>query len=273
MKNILVPIDFSTYADHALEIAAQIAKKNDMGIVLFHMIGISESVLAKSELQEQEEANYYMGLAKKKLKEIYGRPYMAGLKIVSVIQNYLIFSEIDAVAAEQQASLIVMGSHGTSGLGTFFVGSNTEKVVRSSSLPVLVIKEQNEDFKVKEIVFACDLKPENASAYFKLKKFALDFNANIHLVFINEAGMNFKTTAQIDAKMAAFKEALGNNPAVTIYNDHSIEQGIFNFCKKVGADLLAIPTHGRRGLAHFFMGSLGETVANKAKIPVLTLKL
>ena len=69
MKKILVPVDFSQHSEYALEVASKIAKQHGAGIVLLHMIGISDSVLANSETAEEAEAKYYLNLAKDKIKQ------------------------------------------------------------------------------------------------------------------------------------------------------------------------------------------------------------
>ena len=60
---------------------------------------------------------------------------------------------------------------------------------------------------------------------------------------------------------------------LNIYNDISVEAGILNFTKLIEADVIILNTHGRRGLAHLFNGSIGEDLANHAKLPVITFKL
>ena len=56
-------------------------------------------------------------------------------------------------------------------------------------------------------------------------------------------------------------------------SDYTVEDGILNFSNKMGADLIIIPTHGRKGLAHFFEGSIGEDIANHSTLPVMTFKI
>ncbi len=53
----------------------------------------------------------------------------------------------------------------------------------------------------------------------------------------------------------------------------NVSRDLFNYCNKAQMDVLAIPTHGGRGLSHFFIGSIGEDVANHASLPVLTFKM
>ena len=79
-------------------------------------------------------------------------------------------------------------------------------------------------------------------------------------------------------KMAAdfFSIANGdieNLKSTTFVSDKSVEKGILSFSNSVGADLITMSTHARKGLSHFFKGSLSENVANHASLPILTVKI
>tara|TARA_B100000949_G_scaffold235604_1_gene260349 strand:- start:16081 stop:16962 length:882 start_codon:yes stop_codon:yes gene_type:complete len=273
MKKILVPVDFSAYSEYALEVAAILAKQHGAGIVLLHMIGMSDSILANSEIAEEAEAKYFLKLAKEKIKEFTERQYLQNVAVSTIIQNYKDFGEVNQVAKEQNCDLVVMGSHGTSGFSDLFVGSNTEKVVRSSELPVIVIKKPHKDFTINKMVMACDLGKECIPVYRKAKTYAELFSASLEVVYINSAGANFMGHDDVEKRMESFKGEIGKDVKVDFYNHHSVERGILNYCFEKDADLLVIPTHGRKGLAHFVVGSLAENVSNHAKMPVMTIKL
>ncbi|MBQ0734740.1 universal stress protein [Aquimarina celericrescens] len=279
MKKILVPIDFSEYSEYALQAAATIAKKQNAEIIVLHMLGLSEAVLTKNEGQEVAEAMYYMKLAEKRFATFLDKDYLKGIKVTETVQNYKIFSEINEVAHENDVDLVVMGSHGVSGLREeVFIGSNTEKVVRTSDIPVLVIKNPGDNFKMDEVVFACDFKMENLRPYHNAMKLFESLGANVHLLYVNLPGERFKSTNQMEdrVKEFLFKADAGNlevHDKVVYYCDYTVESGVFNYSNKIDADVIAIPTHGRRGLAHFFSGSIGEDIANHANKPVLTFKI
>ncbi|MEX0289879.1 MAG: universal stress protein [Flavobacteriaceae bacterium] len=273
MRKILVPIDFSEPSVDALEVAAAIARERGASLVLLHMLGLSEAILTKNEAQEYEEAMYYMKLAQKRFKDFMNKPFLKGLDVYQIVQNYKIFSEINNVAREQGAELIVMGSHGTSGVGDIFVGSNTEKVVRSSEIPVLVIKEADPNFKIKKMLFACNFDNLLGLAYKNVKAFAESFSAELELIYINTP-YRFKSTSEVKERIDSFLFKVGEQgQKVKIYNDYSVEGGLFNYAKKQNSDVIAIATHGRKGLSHFFLGSIGEDLANHANIPVLTFRI
>ncbi len=278
MNKILVPVDFSEHSEYALEVAATLAKKYKAKIVVLHMLGLSEAVFTKDDSQEFMEAQFYMKLSKKRFSEFLDKPYLKGIEVSETIQNYKIFSEINDVAKEQNIDLIVMGSHGTGGLGEIFVGSNTEKVVRTSEVPVLVIKKKTSDFKIENVVLGFDFRIENKNAYQKAIQLFNGLHAKVHLVQVNLPGINFMSTTEIQEETDKFLRVAhhGDLPrSIEIHeiSDYSVERGVYNHANKIGADLIAVLTHGRSGLAHFFKGSIGEDLANHAKLPVMTFKI
>jgi len=246
---------------------------------VLHMLGLSEAILTKNESQEVEEAMYYMKLAETRFDTFLDQKYLEGITVTQLVKNYKIFSEINDVVHENNVDLVVMGSHGVSGLREeVFIGSNTEKVVRTCDIPVLVIKNPVDNFELDKVVFACDFKIENLRAYHNAMHIFDSFGASVDLLYVNLPGERFKSSGQIEeiVKEFLFKADEGNLDRfndVVYYYDYTVENGIFNYSNKIDADLIAIPTHGRRGLAHFFSGSIGEDVANHANRPVMTFRI
>jgi len=278
MKKILVPTDFSKHADYALKVAASIAKKHNGELVVVHMLGLSEAVINRDESREVMEALYYIKLAEKRFDEYLDKSFLEGIKIQTTVQNYKVFTELGTLAKDFNCNLIVMGSNGSTGWNEVFVGSNTEKVVRTSEIPVLVIKDNQEDFKINKAVFASDFKDENLPAYYKAMKFFQAFDAEVKLLYVHLPAEQFKSTYEIEERVVNFLSKSKLDDAHTInnvvfQNSYTVESGIFTYSNRVKADVIAIPTHGRRGLAHFFSGSIGEDVVNHSKVPVITFKI
>jgi nucleotide-binding universal stress UspA family protein len=74
--------------------------------------------------------------------------------------------------------------------------------------------------------------------------------------------------------MTAFLAGVDTSAISThIYNDVNVEKGILHFAKSINADLIGMSTHGRKGLSHFFNGSISEDLVNHAKRPVITFKI
>ncbi|MBT8325944.1 MAG: universal stress protein [Winogradskyella sp.] len=274
MNKILVPTDFSTEAENALKVAAMLAKKYDAEIYLLHMLEIPlqeiDPVNAHSDIPE---AIFFMKLAHQKFEALIDSDYLDGIKVHETVKSDITFNEIKAACYEFDIDLIVMGSHGASGLKEMFIGSNAEKVVRTSEVPVLVIKNEHKTFDINNFVFASDFKKDNKNTYKQAVDFAKAFNATIHLVMVNTPN-NFLTTEESTKRINKF--IAGNNyekANINIYNDESVEQGILNFSKSINADLIGISTHGRQGIAHFFNSSISEDLVNHANRPVITFKI
>ena len=274
MKKILVPTDFSKHAEYALKVAAQIAKKNNGEIILIHMLELPTSGNdAVSTAHEIPELMLFKNAAINKLDELMNEEYLEDLKVSKVIQFEMAFDGILNSGKANNADLIVMGSHGAKGFQEMFIGSNTEKVVRNSDIPVLVIKKEDEDFKADKFVFASDFSDEIKKPFTKVVEFANNFNSHLYLVNINTPN-NFKSTSVAQDTMDQFvKEFKINNYSTHIYNDVNVEKGILHFAKSIQADLIGMSTHGRKGIAHFFNGSISEDLVNHAKRAVITFKI
>lgn len=273
MKTIIVPLDFSEQAENALKVAASLAHKHNSEIIALHMLELNEAIISSTEGFYQEHTVFLLKLAEKRMGEFLDKPYLKGISVTPIIKHFKVFGELNEVAEKHNADLVVMGSHGTDGLKEIFIGSNAEKVVRNSEIPVLVIKEEMKDFKVEDFVFASDFQTENVAAFHSARDFAKKLNARMHLVYVNTPGDDFLSTKDIYKRVSAFLNDAKAGMEVEIYNDYNVERGVLNYSEDVNADVIGIPTHGRKGLSHFFMGSIGEDIANHSSIPVITFRI
>ncbi len=276
MEKILVPIDFSDHSEFALRVAASIAKKSKSEIVALHMLGISDEGLTRVETQELQESILNLKFSDTKFTDFLDRVYLNGIKIQHSVKRNKDFFEIDTIAKKIGAGLIVMGSHGSKGLNEVLVGSNTEKVVRTSSFPVLVIKSPVVNFKFNKVVFACDFKEDyieplnNAWNFFKpFKSLFKILYINLPEKFLNNQEMEEKAMEFIDKSGIMDLNYLED---VVLYNDYNFEDGIYRYSNKIEADVIAVPTRGRKGIAHFFSANKGESLVNHSDIPIMTFK-
>lgn len=144
IRSILLPTDFSECANFALSYAASLARTFQARIICVHVIepivptvgytGISEP-LPIADISEQLEDS-----AERELPKLGECDECAGLDIEETIVHGEAASEIVRVAKERGIDLIVISSHGRTGLGRILFGSTAEAVVRHASCPVLVVK-------------------------------------------------------------------------------------------------------------------------------------
>ena len=275
MKRILVPTDFSDHAEYALRVAAQIARENNSEIVLLHMLELPHQASdAVGSGHDIPEIMFFKNKVISNLEELMEVDYLEGITVSEIIQFEKAFEGILAVSKTNNIDFIVMGSHGSGGFQEMFIGSNTEKVVRFSDVPVLVIKNKTDNFKADNFVFASDFSQEIKKPFKQLLEIAGLFNSKLNLVMINTPS-SFKPTHIAEKIMNDFiKEFNYPNYSLHIYNDVNVEKGILNFANSVQADLIGMCTHGRRtGFAHFFNGSVSEDLVNHAKLPMVTFKI
>ncbi len=139
VKKILVPLDFSEFGKEALELAQNWALKFGATLHLLHVIDLRD--LYSTNLQEMESSvmleNILREKAEKELKN-----YSQNLKVKSESEIRLgsPLEEIEDCITEQKIDLIVIPTHGRTGLKHVLMGSTAEKVVRHASCPVLTLK-------------------------------------------------------------------------------------------------------------------------------------
>lgn len=277
MKKILVPVDFSTPSENALKVAAKLAQKNNAELHVLHVIELAESLFGAEQFNvNDEQIIFFMKLAKKRFSQFLDKDYLKDIKTTEHVEPGSTSVAINELVDENQIDMIVMGSSGVSGIEEIVIGSNTEKVVRHSKIPVLVVKNEIKDINIKNAVFASNFEIENLEPYKKAKKFADSFNAKMHMLYVNLPGNQFSSTSEIHEQMRVFLNKVEmplDRKFIEIFNDYTIQEGVLNGSEYLKADLIIIPTHGRKGLSHFFNGSIGEDVVNHSELPVLTLKI
>jgi len=280
MEKIFVPTDFSDKAEVALNFAAQIARKTDAQIHLVNVIehphGSSFSATGTTTPPDDEEAMFIAALMRRntqRLQDVVDLEQYAGVNIIGEVEVGRAFNTITNKLAEHECDLIVMGTHGTSGLEETLVGSNAERVIRHADCPVITLKEPVELADIKNIALATDLTAGNEAFANSVKRLQQVTGAKLHIVRINTPN-NFVRDAKSLKLMEVYAGNQGfENYEFDIYNDVSEEEGIHSFADDHGIDLIAMSTHGRTGIFHLISGSIAEGVANHAKRPVWTMKV
>ena len=278
MKTILVPTDFSNTANAAVEVATGIAKKTGATLILLHVIedidegsfNVEGEAIASAPAESRLFTFKLIEKAKKQLAKAVEQTSRSGVNVTSKLRIGNPYHSMHEAIVEQKVDLVVMGTKGTSGYEEVIIGSNTEKVVRRSNCPVLTVNRPPARADFKSIVYATALKDDELPFTRVVRKIQEIYDCQVHIVRINTPGM-FINDRLVKEKMAVFTKQLRfRNFTLNVYNDYSEEEGIIHFADGVGADMIAMATHGRTGLAHILNGSIAEDVVNHAHRPVLT---
>jgi nucleotide-binding universal stress UspA family protein len=209
---------------------------------------------------------------KKKLKELKDNELLENVKFKTELKAGNTYYNISKIIGEHEPDLIIMGTSGSSGVDEILIGSNAEKVVRNAKCPVLTLKEEISLANIDNIIFASSLKNDDKELAEKMKEIAQLSYAKIHLLKINTPN-NFESSSTTYKRMDEYMKNNGLEAEKHIHNGINEEEGILEFAKENKIDLIAMGTHGRKGLMHLLSGSIAEDVVNHSKRPVLTMKL
>ena len=139
VKLVLFPTDFSEYSLHALKKAVEVAKENNAKLYLIHVIEEPQYWYVEGHIYYHQFAKE-MGIEVSARIEKIKEEYCGNLDVETTILRGIPYYEIVKYASDKKIDLIIIGTHGRSGLEHILMGSTTEKVVRKSSCMVLVIK-------------------------------------------------------------------------------------------------------------------------------------
>jgi len=278
MKKILVPIDFSKPAMNAAEVAADIARKAGAQLILLHVIEeiVPDSINVEGEVgagTNWEDKIYTIRMidkAKKQMAKLLEDPKLEDVRTKSEIRLGTPYHGMNAIITDHKVDLVVMGTAGHSDLEEMIIGSNTEKVVRTSHCPVLTVHNKPANKEFKNIVYATAMNKDEEVFSRIVRSTQKLYDATIHLVRINTPG-NFQRDVVVKKYMTDFAKKLQlKNCTINVFNDITEEEGIVYFADSIDADMIAMATHGRTGFAHVLAGSIAEDVVSHSKRPVLT---
>lgn len=276
MKKILVPCDFSDPSVQAFKMAVEIANQSKGEVVLLNVVELPvmhESVLMPTlsfeeafikDMKEHAEKNFA------KMKEKWAKE---GPKVTSFVEFGGTTPTIRDFLKDKKIDLILMGTHGASGLKEFFIGSNTEKIVRTATVPFMAIKKQVKLTAVKNIVFPTTGNMDQEELTVQVKALQNFFKATLHILYVNTPS-SFKRDMEIKPQLKAFaKRFMLKDYTLNVWNDFTEEDGLKNFVYETNADMVAMATHGRRGLNHLMSGSIAEDAVNHINCPIWTYKI
>lgn len=274
MKRLLVPIDFSEPSVHAFRHALDIAERSGGSICLLHVISlpvlqtrpfVPVNTLRAQYLQEMKKA------AAEKMVALISEYNTAGVRVYLEIVTGQMQPAILSAIRKNNIDLVIMGTKGATGLREWTIGSNTEKMVRTSPVPVLSVKSYPANDAVRNIVFPNTLDTENQEdLVMKVKALQNFFGATLHIIWVNTPSL-FRQDSSVRERLSAFaRRFMLTNYTINVFNYSNEEDGIAEFTRQINGDLIALGTNGSKGIIHLLNGSVAEDVVNHVPYPVWT---
>jgi nucleotide-binding universal stress UspA family protein len=277
IKKILVPIDFSEISTNALNEAIVLAGTLEAELYIIHvkefLVGY---VSVYSELPQYLPSNIEISLIIENKMEEIRKSISKEFDIIPHVQisEGEIYSEIIAFSESEKIDLIVMGTHGISGYKELFLGSNAQRVVSFSDIPVLTLQKPCKDIDFKNILIPIDNSIHSREKVNVTLKIAQLFGSKIHLLGLldsDEVQEKNKFTSKLDA---VEKNIIASklDYVKSIVTGDNLAETTKKYATKNHCDLIAINTGHESRLTGIFMGLFAQQIVNHSKIPVLSFK-
>lgn len=212
--------------------------------------------------------NYSKQDLKKELLTINKRLHRDDREIDLISMRGDLVDAVEKIALEQDLDLIVMGTKGSNILKELLLGSDTDRLVRLSKTPVLVIPESVDFMKPEKVVFATELEEcKNPDQLKKLIKIIKEFKAE--LLVLNVYQYDIPPAALFEIRMS--EKLVGIKHSFHYIQSLDVAEGISNFVSQNGAGLLSLVDHKTHLLGKLFHHSITSKFANSAELPLLII--
>ena len=276
IQKILIPIDFSETSLLAIEHAAFTAQLFKADLVLLHVVEKywENFNIVVPELHIEAPTGIVNAI-EKRLEDIAQNILSKyGVQSTCITSDGTIFSEIISVSKEQNVDLIIMGTHGVSGLAEFFVGSNTFKVVSQSELPVISIQAKAKKLCFQEIILPIDLSVHSRQKVHHAIVIAKHCASKIHIVGLGDSTDESevkKLSLQLD-QIEDFIKQNGIACVKKIITAPDQAKMTIDYATEVNADLIIITTDQDENMMGRLMGSYAQQIVNHSKIAVMSIQ-
>lgn len=274
MKKILIPTDFSTCAKAAEDYAFNLAEKIKAELVFLHIIitPVDWAKLTKEQEDFFPETKAAIASAKEKLKVLLSRAETEGIES----RKLLVFNDgnekIHKYVESEHIDFVVMGSHGQYGFKEHMLGSNTYSMIRRSSVPVFVIKENNDKTAINKLIFATNFREETGEAFRSAEALAETMGAKLDILFVNTPTYFMETNDIINVGKSFLKEFSNYAYDINIIDAFKEERGIIQFAEKSKSDGIAVITFGKSDLMQYFSPSITENLIAMTDLPVISIR-
>ncbi len=278
MKKLLIPTDFSSTADNAIKAAIQLAKAGSMEIFLMHSFETMGSVYTDYMGANKEYNRELLNEDRDKLNDIKLQLEQENdVSITSVMYAGTFNEAINEAVKENNIDIIVMGTHGASGIKEKLWGSNTSSVIGNCTVPVLVIPNDYKWSTPKNILFATNHFEEDPAILNPVFSFSQMLNATLQLaVFSDEDDADGAEVMEHSRGIHSYEQNLKRK-----YNSEGLQahhlsgddfmETLQECIDKNDFQVVVMVTHQRSFFDRIFHPSLSKKMSYHTNIPLLVL--
>ena len=275
-NKILVPVGFSEQSLAALKQACLIAKIKKSEVIILSVIEEQSKI---SGLLIDNPFDEIRNKVKDKLDEISEmHSSKFSVKVDSMVASGKIYEQIVEVSSMINANLIVMGTNGSpKGVLKKFIGSNAERVVRLSNIPVITIKENTSTVNFDNIILPLDLGKETKEKVTFAIEYARYWNSTIRIVSVflkdntNEKNILIKNLNQV-SNFISNAGVKCTSELIEGEKKQSLGDFVINYEKKFDSDLIIIMTKKEELALSNNLSVTARYIIHNSKIPVMSIK-
>ncbi|UOB17928.1 universal stress protein [Abyssalbus ytuae] len=277
MKNILIPTDFSENSWNAIKYALNLYKKNSCNIFLLNVVRVSPGLASDdySVFTTQTVEQTMVKEAKAKLqqleKKIQQLPFNTRHNFVSNAVYGLFIEEIRSHVSENNIDLIVMGTKGASGIKQLVIGSNTGDVITKVKCPVLVIPEEAEYVKPREIAIPTDYNIfYSINVLDTILEMAHLYNSSIRIVYVSKDNEELNE-GQLKNKTLLESYFEGTDHSFHTLTNNKLEAAIQCFVESRDIDMIAMVAKHLNFFQQILFRPTVEEISYHTKVPFFVL--
>ncbi|MBX0296140.1 universal stress protein [Haloarcula nitratireducens] len=279
--NILVPTDGSDCAQAAVGYAADLATRYEASV---HALSVVDSRMLEDGPQSDEVTKERATIAERACNDLSE----SGISVEQAVRTDIPHKAILRYATEQGVDLIVMGTHGRTGVERYLLGSVTERVVRLSDAPVLTVKTADDGgvtYPYTDILVPTDGSEGAEAAISPAIDVGNTYDARLHALSVIDTmalGLDVRSAGMLDAleesarsavetieKQATQASVSGVETAIEHGNPY---RGIRAYVEEHDIDLVVMGTQGRSGIERYLLGSVAEKTVRTSPVPVMTVR-
>lgn len=271
MRPIVVGVDFSDCSINALEHAISIANRAEIDVQMLWVKKQDESL--PEYFRSDKDPVVVVDEHFQRLIDKYQPEFKTG-KLLFTIREGKVNKEMVDFATEQNAFLLIIGTHGSSGFEEMWIGSNANKVVSQSPCPIITIRGGVSIGRdLERIVVPIDSTLETRQKVPFATVIAKLFNAEVHVVLMLTTKVTSIRRQVEEYAQQAIKYFHENKVKykVEYLESKSIVDDLINYSKSVDANLIAIMTEMEKSTWNLWLGSYAQQLVNHSPIPVLTI--